>query len=244
MAQLVARRNALSADEAEDFVSWAQLKILENDYAKLRKFQGRSKLSTFLKTVLQRLFLDYRNAQWGKWRPCAAAKRHGKVGILLDTLLYRDGLSEQEALESARSRLDGGVSLAELEKIAAELPPRTGRRFEGEEPLYNLAAGSDPEAELAKSEQQQRAREVTEALSEAIATLDEGQQLMVRLRYGEGVSVAEIARLMDRDQRKLYQDFERLSQQLRASLQASGIAASEVRELLGWDAFDDPEDSP
>ncbi|MEM9404692.1 MAG: sigma-70 family RNA polymerase sigma factor [Acidobacteriota bacterium] len=244
VAQQVARRNALSADEAEEYVSWAQLRILENDYAKLRQFQGRSKLSTFLRTVLQRLFLDYRDAQWGRWRPSAAAKRLGRTGILLDTLLHRDGLGEQEAVETAFSRLGEEVSRAELEQIAAQLPARVRRRFENEERLYNMAAGSDPERDLAQSESQNRARQVTAVLVEALETLEEPQQAMVRLRYREALSVADIARLLDRDQRKLYAEFDRLGQQLRRLLEASSVSAKEVRELLGWNAFETDENAP
>ena len=65
---------------------------------------------------------------------------------------------------------------------------------------------------------------------------------MIRLRYREGVSVAEIARLLKRDQRKLYSDFERVTRKLRHGLEDAGIPSEEVRQLLGWDAFGSDEE--
>jgi DNA-directed RNA polymerase specialized sigma24 family protein len=71
----VCRRNHLNATDAEDFASHARLRLMDDDYAVLRKFQGRSSLKTFLTITLQRMFYDYRIAAWGKWRPSAEAPR-------------------------------------------------------------------------------------------------------------------------------------------------------------------------
>ena len=71
------RVHRLAPDAASEFRSWATVRLLDHDQAVLRKFQGRSSLRTFLITVVQRLFLDWRNAEWGKWRPTADARRLG-----------------------------------------------------------------------------------------------------------------------------------------------------------------------
>ena len=76
----VCRRHHLSAAEADDFGSEVRLHIIERNYEILRKFEGRSSLRTYLAVVVQRLFLDYRNRIWGKWRPSAEAQRRGPGG--------------------------------------------------------------------------------------------------------------------------------------------------------------------
>src|SRR5437870_13909457 len=53
----VAARRRLRASDADEFASNVKLKLVENDYAILRKFQGRSSLRTYLTIVIQRLFL-------------------------------------------------------------------------------------------------------------------------------------------------------------------------------------------
>src|SRR5690554_6597075 len=80
----VARQNRLSVDDAEEFAATVHLRLIADDYAVLRKFRGRSSLQTFLKVVIQRICLDFRDAQWGKWRSSAAARRHGEVAIRLE----------------------------------------------------------------------------------------------------------------------------------------------------------------
>src|SRR5580765_7001368 len=96
---LIARRHALSASDAEEFGAWAREKIIDCDYAVIRKFGGRSSLSTYLTTVLVNLFRDFRNARWGRWRPSAEAKRRGPIGIRLEELIYRDGHPLRESVQ-------------------------------------------------------------------------------------------------------------------------------------------------
>src|SRR5215510_1984357 len=71
----VCRRHRLSAAEADDFRSEVRLHFIDRDYEVLRRFEQRSSLPTYVTVVIQRLFLDYRNRLWGKWRPSADAKR-------------------------------------------------------------------------------------------------------------------------------------------------------------------------
>src|SRR5687768_7746324 len=59
----VARQYRLSPDDAEEFVSRVLFRLIDNDYAVLRKFKGQCKLITFLRVVFQRLCLDFRAAQ-------------------------------------------------------------------------------------------------------------------------------------------------------------------------------------
>ena len=73
----MARRHALVGDDADDFASWTRTRLIENDYAILQKFAGRSSMSTYLTVVVANLFRDYRVQQWGRWRSSVAAKRLG-----------------------------------------------------------------------------------------------------------------------------------------------------------------------
>src|SRR5262249_3140353 len=98
----VCRRHRLNGAEADDFRSEVRLHFIERDYEVLRKFEGRSSLPTYVNVVIQRLLLDFRNRQWGKWRPSADAKRLGPNAILLERLVVRDGWTTAEALETMR----------------------------------------------------------------------------------------------------------------------------------------------
>ena len=97
LASSTARRRRLPAGEAEDFEAVVLLKMVNNDYAILRRFRGQSALRTFLAVVIERLFLDYRDAQWGKWRPSAKTRRAGGLAVSLEQLTIRDGLPFDQA---------------------------------------------------------------------------------------------------------------------------------------------------
>src|SRR5437762_8206155 len=95
----VSRRNHLRPADGEEFAAHVKLKLIEANYAVLRKFEGRSTFSTYMTTVIQRLFFQYRVQMWGKWRPSAEARRMGDKGITLERLLTRDGYTFNEVVE-------------------------------------------------------------------------------------------------------------------------------------------------
>src|SRR5262249_56536161 len=86
------RSHRLSPAEADDFRSEVRLHFIDRNYEVLRRFENRSSLPTYVTVVIQRLFLDYRNRLWGKWRPSSEAKRQGPTWILFERLLAGDGL--------------------------------------------------------------------------------------------------------------------------------------------------------
>ena len=96
------RRRHLSPAEQEDFAGFVRLRLIEDDYAVLRKFQERSTLWTYLSSVIGRLSLDYCAEQWGRWRP-SAADRLGPEAVALERLVTRDGHTLDEAIAIVRA---------------------------------------------------------------------------------------------------------------------------------------------
>ena len=50
--RFTARRQRLDESECEEFASIVKLKLIDNDYAVIRKFEGRSHLATFITIVV------------------------------------------------------------------------------------------------------------------------------------------------------------------------------------------------
>src|SRR5262245_22016454 len=71
------RSRRMSAEDAEDFAQWVQLRLLERAYDVFDRFTGKSSLRTYLTVVVRRMLLDWQNSEYGKWRPSAAAVRLG-----------------------------------------------------------------------------------------------------------------------------------------------------------------------
>jgi RNA polymerase sigma factor (sigma-70 family) len=229
----VCARHRLTADEAEDFSSHVTLKLLEDDRAILRKFAGRSSIRTYLGVVVQRLFLDYRTAAWGKWRPSAEATRRGETAMLVERLLTRDGYSLEETYELLTTNYGVAVSRTALEQLAGQLPVKMKRRFEGEAPLAVIADSNlTPEEALVDRTRAEHERHVAQLLKQTIADLPPHDQLLLALRYADGRTVAEISAVLRQDQKRLYRQYDALLGDLRARLESQGVGAGDIAGLF------------
>ncbi len=232
----IARRNALGAWEADDLGSQVKLRLLSDDYAILRKFRGKSRLTTYLTTVIQNLFRDYRIQKWGKWRPSAAAKRHGDLGVQLEALLYRDRFNFDEAIEILRTRYLVTATLEEVLEVAAAIRPRTTRRFESEAVLSRLEATERGDQRVVDGERVALQARMREALSVALATLEPEDRLILKLRFADGFTIRAIAATLDLDQRRIYARVQRVLDQVREQIMKEGLRSEEILDLLGWPA--------
>lgn len=235
IASSLARRKRLSREEAEDFLSEVRLKLLQDDAAALRNFEGRSKLRTYLSAVVSRHLVDFRRRRWGRWRPSAAAKRMGGTAVELERLIERDGRTFRDAVGILRRNHGVDESEEELAEMAGRLPQRTtGRRFEGDDALARLGGGPSPEEPLAESEMAATADRAESALNRALSDLDAEDRLLLKLCFERGLKISQIARTLGREQKPLYRRFQRLYRELRERLAAADLTASAITTMLDW----------
>lgn len=230
----IGRRYHLRHDEAEDFNSYALLKLIEDDYAALRSFQGRSSLVTFLTVVVQRLFLDYRVQKWGKWRPLAEVRDLGPAAVELDRLMNRDGHPLPNAVEIVYSRSGGALTREHLFELATRLPQRQRPLFEGIEHLDQIPTHGDVEEILEGQERNRIAKQVHSALTRALLEISAEDRLILKMRHEDGFTVREIAKALHLEARPLYTRFEKCHRRLRKVLEEAGITWEEVSAILGW----------
>jgi RNA polymerase sigma factor (sigma-70 family) len=231
IAAFVSRRHRLSSADAEDFQSSVMVKLIAHEYAALRAFRNQSSFETFLTVVITRAFQDFRNSQWGKWRPSAAARRLGPVAVLLEQYVTRDGFPFGEAVHALRTRHGVTLSEVELEQIAAQLPVRFKRRAEPEEALAQVPGVYKADELVVEAERARSWERILAILREAQARLPEQDALVFALRFSDGRQVSEIARILGLEQRPLYERINRMKKDLRAALEAAGVDDA-VRSLL------------
>ena len=162
--------------------------------------------------VVQRLALDWRAARWGRWRPSALARNSGPAAIRLEQLVVRDGVGLEEALEAVARQVEGDVNREALTQLAARFPLRVRRRYVGEE-LLERAAADSPDAErlLVRADEETRFERIKARLAEIIGALPADERLLLQLRFEQGLKVADIARLQQADQKRLYRTLQRHS---------------------------------
>lgn len=221
-------------EDAEDFASWAKMRLMEDDYAVLRKYRGESELRTYLTVVVTRLFHEHGRDRMGRWRNSAAAERLGQLAKDLEILVHRDGCRLAEAGERLRSAGRTTLSDTELARVLAQLPERAPLRPRevGPEPLEMAPGTARADEHVVAAETGERRSVVLAALFRAMNGLEPQDRLLVRMNLAEGRSLADVARSLRVEQKPLYRRIERLRAGLRRALEEAGISGEDVRELL------------
>jgi len=234
--RLVARlsmRYGMSRDEAEEFAAEAKYRLVDDDYAIIRKFMGRSSFSTYLTTVLHRLLHDYRIRERGKWHPSAEARRLGDAGMDLERLIHRDDWTRAEAINAVLLK-HSELSRDGVEAMAARLPLREPRPSTVPiEHVHDVLAADSSDLELANS-----AAEVSKIVANCLAGLSEDDRLLLQLRFGCEMTVSQIARALQRDQQLLYRRMYALFESLRSELEKGGFGPEDIGSLIGSDAIE------
>jgi len=230
IAESLCRRNGVRGADAEDFVADVRLKLLQDDCAVFRKYRGASSTTTFLTVVISNLFRDHRTRLWGKWRPSAEARRRGEVAVLLETALYRDGQSFDEACATLTRNGRFKVDRAELRRILSELPRRAPRHVEDSSSVEDLPAPRGADDGVLDRERDERLAAAKAALNRALAHLDPEDRLIIRMHFLEGISIADVARGLGLEQKPIYPRIRRLLERLCAALQKEGFGP----DCLEW----------
>jgi len=234
IASFVARRNHLNTDEANEFVQEVQARLIYDDYAIIRKFESRSSFSTYLTTVIVRLFQQWRVELWGKWRPSAEARRLGDKAITLERLLTRDGFTFDEAVKVLTTPASSPYTKAELEAIYVRLPLRAPRPMlvSDDAAPDMIAVDADADDRVEMHDRERAARNVAAAVDHLLESMDPEDRLILQLRFWQALKVPEIAQRLQMEQKKIYKRLDRLFVAMRHALEEAGVAKSDIGTLL------------
>lgn len=233
IARTTGRRRHLSEAEREEFAGQVRFRLVENDYAILRKFRNRSTLWTYLATVIERMSLDYCDERWGRWRPTRTAERFGDTAVALERLVGRDGHPLEEAIEILRSRNGDSPSPAELRRLWEQLPARSPKSDVDEQAAEELTAADTSDAIVEAGERRRDIARLEAALSDAFAGIPAQDRVLIALRFDQDLSIAEIATMMRSSVPTLHRRLAAAVKQLRAALMRAGFQSADVAELVG-----------
>jgi RNA polymerase sigma factor (sigma-70 family) len=226
----VSWRHRLSRDDAQEFGAWVKLRLIERDFAILRKYRGDSSLQTYLTVVVNRLLLDFRASVSGKLRPSVAARAMGDLGVELERLLILDKHTLAEAFDILRSR---GFSFSEedLEALALKLPVRRSQIvFVDPDDLEGLDRGA---AERVGPQERRAGRhDLLRQLIPLLRELPSEDRLLIRMHFLDGVGIAEIARCTKLEEQPLRRRLKRVLRDLRGALETRGVDRSVLKELF------------
>jgi RNA polymerase sigma factor (sigma-70 family) len=234
IVRAVGRKRRLSDSDIEELESSVWLRLVEHDYRAIRQYKGRASFRTFLTVVVTRLALDVHAASWGRWRPSSRARRLGKTGMLFETLVFRDGCSREEALSVLQSTGHGDPPAA-VRALAGKRRSMPRRYIPIDLVAHTLPTADQPASAIETRERRVRGRRVGRALHEAVRRMPARDRLLLRMRYEEGLKVADVARALGEDPKTLYRTLETLHRRLRRMVSERGVTSSDVGELVGRD---------
>jgi RNA polymerase sigma factor (sigma-70 family) len=235
VASMACAQHGVWGAEAEDFTSWMRLKLMEDDYAALRRFRGDSSVKTYLASVVARSFFSYVRTHRGEWRPSAAAERLGPPAVDLERLVHRDGYTVQQAGEVLRTAGRTTLSDVALARLLAGLPDRPPLRpveLQANAALDATEGDSRADERVVAAESEARSARVAEALERALGELEPEDRLIARMHFGEGRTLAHVARALGLEQKPLYRRVQRLRTRLRTLLEAAGLREDDVQGQL------------
>ena len=236
-ARFVARRGGLSPADADDLAANVKLVLIENDYAALRGFEGRCSIGTYAASIAHRVLADERMHVSGRWRPSAESKRAGEGAVLLETLVVRDRKTLDEALPLVQ-KVDASITRATAEALLARVPARAQRAqlVALDDHVREQEVDAETVEERALARERAAAAETTNTVvRDALATLSADDRVMLRLRFGNGMRVAAIARAWQCNQQILYRRIETIVRRLRQQLTTAGIDPATAAQLIGGD---------
>ncbi|MFL5542244.1 MAG: sigma-70 family RNA polymerase sigma factor [Longimicrobiaceae bacterium] len=235
VASIACSKNGVWGAEAEDFKGWVQMQLMEDDYAVLRNFKGDSEIKTYLASVVTRQFITYLRKQGGRWRPSAAAERLGSPARELEILVRREHYTLEQAGQKLRTSGLTTLSDIELARLLARLPERPPLRPVQVDPELVLGAkanASHADERVTAAEAEARRNEMMGALGQALGQLEPEEQVIVKMHFADGYTLADVARALGLEQKPLYRRVDRLRARLKAFLESAGLRGDDVRGLL------------
>lgn len=235
MAVLASRKHGRLDADAEDFASWAKMQLMEDDYAVFRSFRGEADWKTFIATVMVRLSIAYSRKVQGRWRPSAAALRMGTPAKELEQLVRRDGYTVPQAGQKLRTAGVTRQTDLELARLLESVGPRAPLRPQevAEDSLLDGTESADRADERVEAAETQTERSALKAaLLRGMDAMTYEERMIVWMHYGEGHTLAHVARALNIDQKPLYRRIDKLRNLLRGHLEREGVSSLHVRALL------------
>jgi RNA polymerase sigma factor for flagellar operon FliA len=218
----------------DDFTADVILRLMDRHYGVLRQFRWQCSLATFLKTVVKRMSLDVRIAQWGKWRPSTRSRLAGPTVVALERLTIRDGLPFEQACAILRTS-HRVVDTRLLEAHHRAFVPRQRVRFVEMNAIVDEPASTESaDRTMVEAEAGRTLDEAIAALDAALGALSAADRALIALRFRDGLSVAEIARALDLDQKRLHRRYAVLLKRLRKALEQRRLSRQLVLCAIGY----------
>ncbi|PIE57540.1 MAG: hypothetical protein CSA33_08020 [Desulfobulbus propionicus] len=247
-------RSESLAEEAALFVIDG---LAEENWRRVRAFNGSSSPGTYIAALTHRLLEDFARKRFGRIRPPAWVRRLGGIWMALFQLLCLERHSPDEAVAIIKDRQSAAVTTLQdaAYTLLGEIPSCGERR--GETTEYTDNTTLQPEEGLGSWQQEQLEQQEREQLLALLGRLFFGmdtsaptdttlfikhiqaisfdltpeETLLLQLCYRDGVPVAEAGRMLGMNRYQVHGRVRRLLQRIRGQIRDAGLE-QDFRQFL------------
>ncbi len=229
--ETVCRRHFSADNDVNECFIFVIDSLKSQDYKRLRAFKGRSKLTTYLYTLVNSLVIDFRRKKYGRRRIPAAVRKLGQWAEAVYRLICWQRFSVDDAFGFLQvdGLYEGGYDRFRQEIIPIQNAPcRENPRIQSIDNPESVAshlsdARSNPMEKLIEKLDYQRRFRAAGIIREMTGELSEQDQLLVRLVYGSDHSVRAAAATVGLSTTTVRNRLKRLLTLFRKKLLAAGI---------------------
>lgn len=203
--ETVCRRHFSTENDQDECYVFVIDSLQADNYRRLRAFKGKSKLTTYLYTLINSLVIDFRRKKFGRRRIPSGVVKLGKWAEAVYRFVCWQRFSFDDAYDFLR--VDGLFTGSYVEFIKEtepirKAPCRQNPAFQSidetrESSLNNIDDNAaNPLEFLIQRLDRERRIKAMEILREATAELSESDRLLVRLVYGSDKSISAAAKVI------------------------------------------------
>lgn len=203
--EAVCRRNFSAENDRNEAYIFVLDSLKEDNFKRLRAYKGKSKLSTYLHTLINSLVIDFRRKRYGRRRIPAAVVKLGRWAEAVYRLVCWQKFSYDDAYDFLQ--IDGQFEGSYDQFMQAIEPIRNApcRENPGSKSLDELTrdlrpngleTGSNPLEQLVQKLDRERRIKALKIIRETTRKLPEQDQLLVRLVFGSDHSLPAAAKVV------------------------------------------------
>jgi RNA polymerase sigma factor (sigma-70 family) len=204
--EAVCRRHFSAENDRNECYVFVLDSLKADDFKRLRAFKGKSKLSTYLYTLINSLVIDFRRKRYGRRRIPAVVLKLGKWAEAVYRLVCWQKFSIDDAYDFLR--IDGLYEGSYDQFMQAVVPIRNAPCRENPsfksidglvgDPIQNMEdAGANPLESLIQKLDRERRINALKIIRETTQKMPEKDQLLVRLVFGSDQPVRVAAKIIE-----------------------------------------------
>jgi len=203
-----------------------------DNFKRLRAFKGKSKLSTYLYSLVNSLAIDFRRKRYGRRRIPSAVLKLGKWAEAVYRLVCWQKFSVDDAYDFLQvdGLFEGSYEQFQQEiALIQKAPCRENTSFMsmddcGGKPSRDMQdTGSNPLETLIRKLNREKRIKAVKVIRETTDSLPENDQLLIRLVFGSDHPVRVAAKVIDLSASAARRRLKRLLIKYRENLLAAGI---------------------